>query len=81
MKQITVTITSSESVILRIERFLSLLYFCGAWGHSCTAAMDIDGDGSEKVIISGIDTSAHKDYLEALSRRPRTMSVERVLSD
>lgn len=81
MKQITVTITSSESVILRIERFLALLHLSSAWGHTCTAAMDIDGDGSEKVIVSGIDISAHARYIEAITRRPRTKSVDWVASE
>lgn len=81
MKQITVTITSSESVILRVERFLALLHLSSAWGHTCTAAMDIDGDGSEKVVVSGIDISSHKTYLEKVTRRPRTKSVEWVTSE
>lgn len=81
MKQITVTITSSESVILRIERFLALLHLSSAWGHTCTAAMDIDGDGSEKVIVSGIDISAHARYVEIITRRPRTKSVDWVASE
>lgn len=81
MKQITVTITSSESVILRIERFLALLHLSSAWGHTCTAAMDIDGDGSEKVVVSGIDISAHARYIEAITRRPRTKSVDWVASE
>lgn len=75
-KQITVTITGSPNVILRIERFLALLHLSSIWGHSCTAAMDLDGDGSEKVRVSGIDVKAHSGYIEHVTRRPRTKSVD-----
>lgn len=80
LKQITVTITASPSVILRIERFLALLHLSSVWGHSCTAAMDIDGDGSEKVHVSGIDVQSHAGYIEHVIRRPRTKSVDWVNS-
>lgn len=76
LKQIKVTITASPSVILRIERFLALLHLSSIWGHSCTAAMDIDGDGSEKVHVSGIDVKSHQGYIEHVMRRPRTKSVD-----
>lgn len=76
LKQIKVTITASPSVILRIERFLALLHLSSIWGHSCTAAMDIDGDGSEGVHVSGIDVKSHEGYIEHVMRRPRTKSVD-----
>lgn len=76
VKRITVTITASQSVLLRIERFLALLQLSGVWGHSCTAAMDIDGDGGEKVSVSGIDLKTHAGYIEHVMRRPRTKSVD-----
>jgi len=38
----------------RIERFLALLHYNSAFGHSNLFAMHLDGDGSEKVTVTPI---------------------------
>jgi hypothetical protein len=78
MKSITVTIQSDEDMILKVERFLALLHFSSAWGHTCTAAMDIDGDGSNRLTVTGIDLDAHRTYVDKVARRPKTKSVDYV---
>ena len=78
MKSITVTIESDEDTILKIERFLALLHFSSAWGHTCTAAMDIDGDGSDRLNVMGIDLDVHRLYVDKVTRRPKTKSVDYV---
>lgn len=81
MKSITVTITSDEDMILKVERFLALLHLSSVWGHTCTAAMDIDGDGSDRLKVEGIDVSAHAKYIEKVTRRPKTKSVDYVSAE
>jgi len=81
MKKITVTIESDESVILRVERFLSWLHFCSHWGHSGIVAMPCDGDGCEKVTVTGIDVEGHRKTIQVLSSsHPKKMLVECVNS-
>lgn len=44
----TYTISGSQDVMRRFERFLALLHFNSAWGHSATFCMPLDGDGWDK---------------------------------
>ena len=50
-------ITTSPSVMKRLERFLALLHFNSGFGHSGTFAMALDGDGQENVQVKGIDNN------------------------
>ncbi|MEW8048922.1 MAG: hypothetical protein AB2792_19915 [Candidatus Thiodiazotropha sp.] len=48
----TFEIETSPAVMERFERFLALLHYNSAFGHSSTFAMALDGDGADKVVIS-----------------------------
>ena len=45
---------SSEEVKSRFERLLAMLHRAAS-GHSGTFAMPLDGDGSERIIVDGLD--------------------------
>lgn len=51
----TFTITTSPTVMRRIERFFALLHFNSNFGHSGIFGMPLDGDGSDKVKITPIN--------------------------
>ena len=57
MERITRTfeITTSIEVMKRLERFLALLHFNSNFGHSGIFAMPLDGDGSDKVSVKGME--------------------------
>lgn len=75
----SVTIETDELTTLKILRFLSCLYWYTQWGHSATLAMDIDGDGADRVKIEGFDLDQFRGYADYLSKRVgRTTSVEYV---
>ncbi len=46
------SITTTPEVLQRFEAFLAHLQHCSAIGHSCTVAMDIDGDGADRFTVS-----------------------------
>ena len=50
----TYTIETSPVIHRRIERFLAMLHWNSAHGHSGTFAMPLDGDGSDKVSVSPV---------------------------
>ncbi len=62
-KQITktFTITAEENVMLRLERFLALLHYNSAWGHSAYFAMPLDGDGPDRFKVHDFQTGYAKD--------------------
>lgn len=43
----TFTISTSPEVMARFKRFLRHVQWCSLVGHTCTVAMDIDGDGPD----------------------------------
>jgi len=47
----TFEITTSVTVMRRIERFFALLHWNSVHGHSATFAMPLDGDGQDKVAV------------------------------
>lgn len=51
----TFTITTSPTLMRRIEKFFALLHFNSSFGHSGIFGMPLDGDGSEKVKIRPIN--------------------------
>ena len=73
---ITITIETTSDVMLRIKRLLAWLHFNSSWGHSGTVAMSLDGDGWDKVKISGLDFSEYKDYVHHKMMRTKDMKVE-----
>lgn len=49
-------ITASSDILMRrFERMLAMLHFNSGYGHSGIFAMPLDGDGSEKIEIKGLD--------------------------
>ena len=68
-KTITVTIESDVDMIWKIERWLAWLHFNSHWGHSATVAMDMDGDGSDRVNVTGIDLNVHREGIDKLGGR------------
>ena len=74
MEKITVTIETDPVMMEKIKRFLAWLYLNSHWGHSGTVALSCDGDGADKVIVSGFDCEELRDYINKLSRK--TMKVE-----
>lgn len=75
----TFTVTAGKETMLKIERLLSWMHWNTRWGHSGTVAMDVDGDGDEKVDVSGVDTGAHRDYVSKMAERKRY--VESIFAD
>lgn len=55
METKTFTITAPAALMRRVERFLALLHYNSGFGHSGLFAMPLDGDGSEKVKVEGLD--------------------------
>jgi hypothetical protein len=47
-------VEGNADVVERLERFLALLNFNSSWGHSALFAMPLDGDGPDRIRISGI---------------------------
>ena len=47
----TYTITGPVSFMRRLEAFLAQVEYMGDVGHSATAALDVDGDGNERIDI------------------------------
>ena len=45
-------IESIPLVMRRFERFLAMLHYNSAWGHSAMFAMPLDGDGAERFKVS-----------------------------
>lgn len=56
----TFTVTASEDVMKRFEKFLCFLHFNG--GHSGTFAMPFDGDGSDKFEVYPPPHKGNKDW-------------------
>lgn len=50
----TFTITAPPNVLRRIERFLALLHWNSAFGHSSIFAIPLDGDGPERVVVDPV---------------------------
>lgn len=48
----TFEIETSPEIMERLERFLALLHYNSSFGHSGLFAMPLDGDGSDKVVVS-----------------------------
>ena len=64
-EQLTVTIVASDpEVMLKIRRWLSWMHYNTAWGHSGTVAMDLDGDGSDRVRVEGMDHEPQRAFVE-----------------
>lgn len=51
----------------KIERFLAYIAIISQWGHSATISISIDGDGEDKLRVTGIDLEKHKEEANALS--------------
>lgn len=47
-------VEGKADVVERLERFLALLSFNSAWGHSALFAMPLDGDGPDRLKVYGI---------------------------
>lgn len=77
MQEITVTFTVSDSnTMRRLTRFLAWLNFNSHWGHSALGAMSLDGDGSEKVYVSGVDIMPYAKYVHDLRGRKVDAPIE-----
>ena len=65
----TWTMTGSEEVLDRVETLLAAIQWAGDVGHSTTYAIDIDGDGSDRMKLDGatLDQAALGEYLEDLA--------------
>lgn len=46
------TVTGSKEFIDRLELHLAFIQWLGAVGHSCTAGISVDGDGSDRPRIA-----------------------------
>jgi len=51
----TFTVTATEEVMARFERFLALLHYNSSFGHTSLFAMHLDGDGSDRLQVKEID--------------------------
>jgi hypothetical protein len=62
----TFTITCSPKFMEKFERFLSMMYLYGRWGHSANIGIFVDGDGNENPIIEPINET-YKKYRKDIS--------------
>ena len=63
----TYEITADLKMLKKIDRLMSWLYFSSHWGHSGTVAIDLDGDGSEKVDVVGVNHGENRDYCKKIT--------------
>ena len=65
----TYTITANPEMMVKIDRFLSVLHFFTNWGSSRTLSISEDGDGSDHVTVEGAELDEHRDFAVWLSEQ------------
>lgn len=56
-KKFTVTVSGTPDFIDQVRRQFAYLQYCGAVGHSCMVAISIDGDGSDRFEVQGLEAT------------------------
>ncbi|MDE2099965.1 MAG: hypothetical protein KGL39_22115 [Patescibacteria group bacterium] len=70
----TFKISAPPEVLARFKRFLRHVEYCAGVGHSCTVAMDIDGDGPESFYVDSPNVKKARGHV----KEEREHYVERV---
>ena len=65
----TYTITANPEMMVKIDRFLSVLHLFTNWGSSRVLPISEDGDGSDHVTVEGAEIAEHRDFAEWLTRQ------------
>ena len=72
IETVTVTLSGRHSITTRVMRFLAVTANFGDVGHSGKLAMDVDGDGEDRLKVSGVDM---KPYLSGLNDKAYSSDV------
>jgi hypothetical protein len=73
--EVNITLKGNKDCVDRLCAFLACIDYNGAVGHSATFALPWDGDGDDKINITGIDHKAYKDRIKDLEETKTVVEI------